>query len=155
MAETFTLNGKEMKQCPGWEGNSFNCGRGSPRVIPAAGEVCENCSRGMRKRGQATREQTEENDRRRKAEIARLARGVALVQAKVDLADPLPLDPEAGAKVLLVSLIEALEAITDRQIEGRAGTDGSYWGRPHPIYADARWQILRMFAGLPAKDDDV
>lgn len=135
------IDGKRMKKCPGWEGNSFRCGRGNPRLIAEEAEVCENCSRGMRKRGQKTREEEEEAERRKLQAEKRLDRGFAILEMKFPNGVGI-----TGPK--LVALIQTIEAITDHELNGR---DRS-WGRPERIRSVDRWAILRKLGGLEAED---
>ena len=150
MADTgiVEIGGKRMKPCPGWEGNSFRCGRGTPRLIPEDGEVCENCSRGMRKRGQKTREEEERAAEQKRKLEARIERGRVKALEAADLSEPAPLDPEAGALAVLVSVVQAIEALTDHDIEPREWR----YGTPSQIGVGDRWQILRAVAGLPVEE---
>lgn len=144
MAESGTMNvgGQEMKLCPGWDGNGFRCGKGSPRLIRKDAEVCENCSRGMRKRGQQTREEQERQREREERAKRRIANGVHAVEEA--------LIPKGGAGITagkLRVLVETLEGIPEEALD-----PGSYWRRDKISVAD-RWAILRSLAGLPADGD--
>ena len=143
MADTgiVEIDGKRMKKCPGWEGNSYRCGRGNPRLIPEAGEVCENCSRGMRKRGQKTREEEERAAAAKKRENDRLERGLHAVEEA--------LIPEGGAGITagnLRRLVQTIEALDEQALE-----PGSYWRRDKIGVGD-RWAILRKLAGLEPEE---
>lgn len=131
------IDGKRMKKCPGWDGNSFRCGKGNPRLIPEAAEVCENCSRGMRKRGQLTREEEEKAAKAEKAAKDRLALGVAAFQKKLAA----PVEPETIAHVLA-----ALELT-----EGDLGETYHYWEKEE-IGSDTKLGILYAAAGVEPPD---
>lgn len=151
MAETgiIEIDGQRMKKCPGWDGNSFRCGKGNPRLIREDAEVCENCSRGMRKRGQQTRKEQEEAERKEREKKAKLERAVEIFAGKLDVEDPLPLDPEAGRKVAIREAIESLEALT----QGDVGETYSYW-KDRPISSEQKIEILREWSGAGAGDPD-
>lgn len=146
MAETGTMeiDGQKMKLCPGWEGNSFRCGRGSPRLIRADADVCENCSRGMRKRGQKTREEEERAARERAAYAAKIQRGV---EAVLPVFRETPNAPEDLAK-----LVVALETMQRGVLEPPDEWGERYYHRERIWPAD-RWSILRVLAGLEPKDE--
>lgn len=135
MAETGTMeiDGKKMKLCPGWEGNGFRCGRGNPRLIAASAEVCENCSRGMRKRGQKTREEEAEEQRRIEAAKAKILLGVAAFEAALGV--PVP-------KAAILNVLEALEELT----EGSLGETYSYY-KDDEIGSEKKLEILYAAVG--------
>lgn len=136
MAEPIIIDGKPMKKCPGWEGNSFRCGRGNPRLIAETAEVCENCSRGMRKRGQKTREEQEQAERKERERIAKLERGVAALEARLDAGSSM------GAKVAVAGVLRALDGMREEDVDPT-----TYW-KGDGLGSNVKMEILRHFAGV-------
>lgn len=133
------IDGKPMKKCPGWDGNSFRCGRGNPRLIAETAEVCENCSRGMRKRGQQTREEQEKAERRERERKARLDRGVAALERRLDAGSSM------GAKVAVAAVLRALDEMREEDLD-----PATYW-KGDGLATNEKTEILRHFAGVEEK----
>lgn len=133
-SEIIEIDGKRMKRCPGWEGNSGNCGRGNPRLIPETAEVCENCSRGMRKAGQKTREEQERQAAKEREAEKRLALGVAAFEKALGV--PVRKDE-------IVNVLEALETITEADL----GETYGYWAK-EKIGEQTKFAILYAVAGI-------
>ena len=142
MADTgiVEIDGKRMKKCPGWEGNSYSCGRGNPRLIAEEAEVCENCSRGMRKRGQKTREEQEQAERKERERIARLDRGVATLEARIAP------DVEAG-KAAVAFVLRALDEMKEEDVD-----PATYW-KGDALAPSSKMEILRHFAGVQEPEE--
>lgn len=134
------IDGKMMKPCPGWDGNGFRCGRGSPRMIDSTREVCENCGRGMRKAGQRSRKEIEEAEQKKLRAKRRLEKGVELVNER--LGKPI-------AKAPLAEILEALSTLT----QGDLGETYGYW-KDREIPAEDRFRILRLATGLDLEAGD-
>lgn len=138
-----TMDGKKI--CPGWEGNGFSCGRGSPRLIAESAEVCENCSRGLRKRGQQTREMEQEKIRRRQERIAEATRAAALIRKRAGL--------DAKPKHELASILEARKTLTRWEVQDQPAPryPDDYNRR---IYGPVLEDALYVLAGLDVPGGD-
>jgi len=136
------IDGRKMKLCPGWEGNSYRCGRGNPRLIRAEADVCENCSRGMRKAGQRSREEEEAKRRAMQKRVEEAQRGAAAIRERASL--------PAGPIRYLREILEERGKLTRSDLEGREVTN--YYG--NRIYGPALEDVLLVLAGLPIGDEE-
>lgn len=134
MTETIDVGGKKLKPCPGWDGNGYNCGRGSPRLIGANAEVCDNCSRGMRKRGQATREEQDRNEAREREEAQAIELGLARIREA--LARPLTRSETAAIQ----TIIAAADSLVTKDLR-----PNTYWNES--IGRTEKWDLLRALVG--------